>query len=386
MAAPIWIHACSVGEVQTVQPLIENINKHYPKTRLLLTVSTQTGMELATAQLCDKAQISWFPFDHPHSVQEFIRAITPKALLLVETELWPNVLLQCHRGNIPVAIVNGRLSEKHFSRYEKIAGWLSAYLEPMNIAAVQSEDDSLRFESLGIKAERITVTGNIKFDGAPTLPKSSVLDDMRKRLGIAPDSMVVVYGSTRPGDEALAYECWKTLRNDFATLRFIIVPRHLNRLNEAILPFKDTAVDHYSTLKSANSTGSEAAVVVLIDELGILRTVYALADIAVVGGSWYPGVEGHNPIEPAALGIPTIFGPYMKNFKGVAEKLILNEGALQLALPEDLPGTLRKLLNAPDLRSTVGAKGRSVIESNQGATEKTLDLIRTLVGDEPAAE
>jgi 3-deoxy-D-manno-octulosonic-acid transferase len=336
-------------------------------------------METARAQLAALTHITWFPFDHPASVREFLQSTKPKVLLLTETELWPNILMQCHENRIPVAIINGRLSEKHFARYERVANWLKPYLEPIQVAAVQGKDDAQRYASLGIHTEQIEITGNIKFDGAPKRPHSNELIELRRQLGITPDSIVVVFGSTRPGDEDLAFQCWKHLHDKFTTLRFLIAPRHVTRVDEAVLPFQSVSYRRYSELESVEEKTDDTWSILFIDELGLLRKIYALAHVAVIGGSWYPGVEGHNPIEPAALGIPTVFGPYMKNFKAAAEQLVGGNGARQLQTPEELPETLSELLEKDELRSKIGETGQGIVESNQGAAQKTIARIAPLI-------
>jgi 3-deoxy-D-manno-octulosonic-acid transferase len=367
-----------VGEIQTIQPLIQQLKEKFVHEKLLLTVSTQTGMELARAQLSSAADIAWCPFDHPDSVRDFIRTVNPKMLLLTETELWPNMLKYCHENRIPVAIVNGRLSEKHFARYRKAASWLKPYLEPIRLAAVQSQEDAQRYTVLGIRPDHIEVTGNIKFDGAPTPPAAEELQRLKRQLAITSDSKVVVFGSTRPGDEQLAYTCWEILRNEFPALIVLIVPRHLTRIDDAVEPFQSVPFQKYSDLEMQDGKTNTPSSIIFIDQLGLLRTLYALAHVAVIGGSWFPGVEGHNPIEPAALGIPTVFGPYMKNFKAAAEKLTTNQGATRVLTPETLPAALSVLLNSDDVRSQMGDTAKQIIKSNQGATDKTLQLIATL--------
>lgn len=371
--APIWVHACSVGEVQTARPILLAIEQRWPGSTVLLTVSTLSGYELA-ASWGGKVRFTWFPFDHPLAVKRFLAKLNPRLLVLIETELWPAVLNETRRRGVPIAVVNGRLSDKHYARYRRWRPFLGFMFRPLSIAAMQNDEYARRIADLGAPA--VHVTGNTKFDGARTQRDPAVEGALRHENGFSETGRILLFGSTRPGDEALAAACWTVLREKFPDLHLVIAPRHTGRLSEALAPF-DEPILRRSQVKSGQTPNHER--VFCLDTTGELAGFYALASVAVIGGSFYPGVEGHNPIEPAALGVPTVFGPYMRNFDLPARALIEAGGARQAASPEALCTVLEDLLDSEASRTLIGERGREVVLANQGAIDRTLDLLENLI-------
>ena len=212
---PIWIQGASVGEVLTARPIIEGLKHAYPDIPIVLTTGTATGMEEAV-KWCE--DVAWFPFDHPWTVRLFFKRLKPRCIVLVETELWPNVLHRAHQSNIPVVIVNGRLSEKHFGRYERYKGFFQPYLNSIRLAAMQTELDAERIHTLGIPNEAIRITGNLKFDGAALEPDTQHVQTLRRELGIAAECPIVVFGSTRSGEERAFIASWKHIKRLFPDL------------------------------------------------------------------------------------------------------------------------------------------------------------------------
>jgi 3-deoxy-D-manno-octulosonic-acid transferase len=379
-AAPgaIWIQACSVGEVSTALPLLQALHDALPAIPLLLTASTATGLRHAEARCKDLCATGWFPFDHPATVHRCFESVRPRMLILVETELWPNVILEARRRGVPVLIVNGRIADKTFQRYQRFQRWLHPMLAAISAVAAQSPRHAERFIALGVPAHAVVNTGNLKFDGVRTVVDSRARTRLRAEMGIPADSPVLLFGSTRPGDEALASACWTTLREEQPQLRLLLAPRHMDRLAETIALFNEPVL-----LRSEQKAGKrlQGERVLILDTLGELNEFYALASVAVVGGSFYPGVHGHNPMEPAGLGVPTVFGPHMNNFLEAAEALVQQRGALQVACPEDLYAALSALLSDPAEQRQMGTRGRKTVLDRQGAVARTLDLIRhTLEG------
>ena len=374
-SAPIWVHACSVGELNTACPIIKAINARWPQTPCLLTVSTPTAMALAK-ELDLPASVTWFPFDAPFVVRPFLQRLRPKVLLLIETELWPCVITQTRASGAPVVLLNGRLSDSHARSYRRFASFYRPAIQRITAAGMQNERYAERLCALGADASKVSVTGNTKFDSAPPKldehERSALLADLR----IPPDAPVLVFGSTRPGDEALAAECWEQLRGSAPGLVLIVAPRHLERLSEAREALKDTPF----RLRSALDGGENEAGVVLLDTHGELARIYALATVAVIGGSFFPGVDGHNPIEPAAQGVPTVFGPYMRNFQDPADLLLARDAALQVASAEALYSQLESLLNDSAARAKLGENATRTVLQNRGATARTLDLIERALG------
>lgn len=376
---PVWVHACSVGEVNTARPLLRAIERRWPDLPLLLTVSTPTGYALA--ETVAGTPLTWFPIDAARTVRRFYRNIQPRALLLVETELWPNVLAEAHRTGVPVGLVNGRISDTRERAYRRTASFWRPLLRPLAALAVQDERSAERLAGLGARHQRITVTGNIKFDAVDATIDLEARSALRQDLHLPPDAPVVVFGSTRPGDEALAAACWAKLANRFPDARLIVAPRHLDRLDEAIAPFQHWDVVRRSEFAAGNDAQRNARILFL-DTHGELARVYSIATVAVIGGSFFPGVEGHNPIEPAAQGVATVFGPHMRNFRDVAGALLNQAGASRVAAPEALCDTLVRLLENEREREELGRRARETVLGNQGAVKRTLDAIAPLLAQD----
>ena len=374
---PIWLHACSVGEVNVAAPIAEALHGRWPNIPLLATVSTVSGQQQAATQM-QRWPRTYLPFDHPLCVARFFERAQPRILVLVETELWPNLLMEARRRDVPVALVNGRLSKRHYPRYQRMGGLLRPGLAGIRLAAMQSECDAERARQLGVNPEVVRVTGNTKFDGAPSPPAADVSDSVRSECGLADGAPVVVFGSTRPGDEALAARCREALRSSHAGVAVIAAPRHVQRASEAAKAFSGVLARFRSERRAGNGEEEEEPVLIL-DTVGELSQFYALATIAVVGGSFYPGVGGHNPIEPAALGVPVVFGPHMDNFRGPARILLEAGGAVQADAPARLPEVLARLLGDREERMAMGRRARAAVDANRGAIARTMDHLAPLV-------
>lgn len=376
---PIWVHACSVGEVTTALPLLQALQSRYAGRGLLLTVSTRTGHALARDR--SPVPVTWFPLDHSLTVSGFFSRVRPSALVLVETELWPGVLAHAHAAGVPVAMVSGRLSDAHARSYARTRSLWRAVLRPMAAAGMQSQVYAERLAALGVQPQRIRVTGNIKYDATPPKLSEAERGALRASLGIAPAAPVVIFGSTHPGDETLAASCWRALRGEFPCLRVIVAPRHLERVGEAQQALGAAPYVLRSTLRTPGA-GDER--IILLDTHGELRRVYGIANVAVMGGSIYPGVEGHNPLEPAAQGVATVFGSHMRNFADIAERLVAAGGSDTVSSPDDLAAHLKALLNDGPRRQQLGAAAESVAEAERGALARTLDFIAPVLDARPA--
>jgi len=377
----LWLQACSVGEYNTAKPLLQALERQPDTSPLLLTVSTLTAREMATKAV--STPLTWFPFDHPLSVAGFLRRARPRALILMETELWPNILRHCARARIPVILVNGRLSDRHLPRYRRLRPIIAPMLRAITAAGMQNDEYAARIAGLGMPPERIHVTGNIKFDGVATQIDPARLASLRRQHGFDSADTILVFGSTRPGDERLAAECWQNLRTQFPNLRLIIAPRHADRLADAVAPFRGEPYLLRSQVKEGRRWEGER--ILFVDTLGELLAFYALATVAVVGGSFYPGVNGHNPLEPAGLGIPTVFGPYMRNFIDPARELTIHNGAVQVDSPQALTPALALLLADPGARAQLAQNAAAAIARNQGALDRTVALIRHALEQNPHA-
>ena len=283
--------------------------------------------------------------------------------------------MQCRRASVPVALLNGRLSDKHFRRYARIGSLFRPVLSVLSLAVMQNAEHAARIARLGVNPVAVRIGGNTKFDAVPDAIPAAELDALRDRHVLPLDAPVIVFGSTRPGDEALAAECWRQLKDNHPALRLFVAPRHLDRLPEVINAF-DAPVALRSRIVSGEDTAEKR--VCILDTMGELTRFYALATVAVIGGSFFPGVEGHNPLEPAALGIPTIFGPYMRNFADSAALLLDADAAIQIRDPKDLRAALQACLNEPEERAALGNAARAVVAANRGAAKRQVDLLAQL--------
>lgn len=370
-APPLWVHACSVGELSVARPIVAALRERHPGLPVVLTVSTTSAWPMAEADPAGAA-LAWFPVDHPSVVARFFDRLTPRALVLVETEIWPNILRAAERRGVPVAVVNARLSDKHYARYRRHGEFFRDTFGRITVVAAQHQTYADRFASLGVDAARISITGNVKFDNVATDVPEEKKRALRAECGLEGRGPVIVFGSTRPGDEALAAACWKSWKEQFPCARLVVAPRHAKRLAEARAPFDGPVLLRSDILAGQRPAGER---VLLVDTLGELVAFYALATVAIVGGSFCPGVNGHNPLEPAALGVPTVFGPYMSNFIDPAEVLVAARAAVQTTGPTELEHAVASLLRDDARRGTLSGNARDAIARNRGALARTLDII-----------
>lgn len=378
--APLWVHACSVGEVNTAKAILAALRARFPGQPILLTTATVSGYAQAQ-KVCGDFPVAWCPFDAARPVRRFLDRLRPRLLALIETELWPNMLRECHRRNIPVVLLNGRISEKHFSRYQRFHAFFEKALGHLSLAGMQNESYAQRLVSLGADPAVVRVVGNTKFDAVATEMDARGRARLRAENGFSPDQPVLIFGSTRPGDEAIAARCWQVLREEYPALRLIVAPRHLDRLAEAMAPFEEESLIRRSEIRAGRLPAGER--ILVLDTMGELTAFYAIASVAVVGGSFSATVNGHNPLEPAALGVPAVFGPFMGNFPDPAKILLQARGAIQVENPEELPGVLRRLLADATERHCYGTRARKAVLDNRGATERCVDLVQELLSPAP---
>ena len=369
---PVWVHACSVGELGTARPLIAAMRERWPSLPVLLTTSTLAGRALCECA-GEEFHVTWCPFDVLPCIRRFLRLVRPRLLVLIETEMWPNMLREARRNGVAVVVVNGRLSDKHYPRYRRWRRIVRAAFGELSAVGAQNEEYAQRFAALGVNPALIQVTGSMKFDRTPPRPSPSERAELRRANGLALEEPVLMFGSTRPGDEDLAIRCWRGLREALPELRLIIGPRHLDRLHEVAAALSGESFVRRSEIRQGRCPAGER--VLVLDTMGEQASFFALADIAVIGGSFFPGVNGHNPLESAALGVPTVFGPYMRNFVDAARVLLEAAGACQVASPDELPGLLHRLLANSGERERIGASGWRAVAVNRGATQRSLDLL-----------
>jgi 3-deoxy-D-manno-octulosonic-acid transferase len=374
---PVWIHALSVGEVLSAGSLIEHVRSAIGDRPLYLSVSTWSGFAIATerfSRFCDG--LFYFPYDVIFSVRRCLRQIEPALFVLIETDIWPGFLAELRRRQIPCLLVNGRLSPGSFRTYQSLRLLFEPAFNTFGWVYPQSPGEAERFLALGLEPSRLRSTGNLKFDVALSVPGEAALAALRQELNIPSDSRVIIAGSTHPGEEQMIRAMFLRLREEFRALRLILVPRRPERGAEVRTLFQNDGVE--TTLLSR--PGSATPVVVIVDRMGYLSRLYALADVAVIGGSFVPK-GGQNPIEPAACGKPILFGPDMHDFPDVSRWLVEAGGALQVRDGHELYAQCRQLLADPHRARTMGDHARRVVTDNQGTTVKIVADIVGMVRD-----
>ncbi len=385
----LWIHAVSVGEVRLALALAARLRTRLPGCHIHLTTVTATGRSLAEAarDASDPARpdtVSDLPFDLPGSMGRMLDALRPKAVLVIETEIWPNLLRIAGRRGLPVALVNGRISTRAFPRYRAIRGFLRRPLAEIGLFAMQSEIDASRIRALGAPDALIHVTGNLKFDIPLSVVEGST---MRRRLRIEESATVFVAGSTAPGEEAAVLHAFSALRRVAPTARLVLAPRHPRDLPraEAALASAGLRFVTWTDLEKHDSAHTEmvSCEVVLVDTVGILPSMYAAADIVFVGGSLVPR-GGQNILEPAAAGKPVLFGPHMENFRAAARALTDAGAGFVARNAEELACLTIRLVSDRTAYKVASTMARKVVQSNRGATERTLDLLTDILHPAPA--
>jgi len=365
----IWVHAVSVGETRAAAPLINELIKRYPDHRVWVTTMTPTGSDQVQSLFGDRVEHSYVPYDLPFSVSLFLNRIKPATVLIMETELWPNIYHGCFKRGIPVCLANVRISASSFKGYQMVQGLTKNTLAKVSRFAVQSDADAARIMLLGASQEHLQVTGNIKFDlqvPASVVEAGSLL---RQRWG--KDRSILLAASTHEGEETIILSSFKRLKKIFPELLLVLVPRHPERFSQVA-----RLVDKKGFQSEARSSGESslpANVDILVgDTMGELQLFFAAADIAIICGSFVP-VGGHNLLEAAAVGAPSVFGPYMENFIEISE-ISLDRGAgFQAVQIEYLDEVLEGLLKDPNKRYEAGEAAKKMIAENRGALERTLE-------------
>jgi 3-deoxy-D-manno-octulosonic-acid transferase len=375
-AGSIWVHAVSVGEVQAAAPLVRTLLERYPSRTLVLTSVTPTGAARARLLFGESVTLRYLPFDLPGSVRRFFDRVRPDLAVIMETELWPNLLAECSRRRIPLLLASARISPRSVRRYRRLAGLFSETLTRDIIIAAQSEADAGRFCSIGADPARVHVTGNIKFDFS--LDPAVCLRARAWREMQADGRPVWVAGSTHEGEEGLVLDAHARLRAEAGTALLVLVPRHPGRFAEVAALLEQRGIDWVS--RSSGLPVYPATAVVLGDTMGELMMFYAAADVAFVAGSLVP-VGGHNLLEPAAAGVPVVTGPHNFNGQDIYDRMVEAGAVTTVADAPALSAAVSALLADAPHRHELGERGRRVVLENRGALARLLALIVPLLGD-----
>ncbi len=369
----LWIHAVSVGEVLSLQNLIQKIKQKHPNWMIHFSTLTNTGMKVASEKLKDIDQIFFVPLDFTRVVRKFFKTLKPRVFVLAESEFWPNLLREAKRRTEGVILVNGRISEVSFRRYSRFKFFARKILKNIDYFLVQTEKDREMLETIGVNAEKIKAVSNLKSEISLPLLSSEEILRLKKELSMPVTKKVVVAGSTRKGEERMILKAYTRARSEKENLLLVLAPRHPERFDEVEricqeFPFKVRR-------KTEASPDTEWDILIL-DTLGELAQFYALSDVAFVGGSLVAW-GGHNLLEPAFYQKPVFFGPHMKNFASLAEKFVAAQAARIVSGEKDLVAMF--LMKDEKFLQEMGKRAKQALNSLQGATEKTIQAIEILM-------
>jgi len=378
----IWLHCVSVGETQAARPLVKKLRAVFPHHALVVSTITATGQKLAHQVFAgDVDSIFYFPFDWRWTVRRALNAVNPDVVLIMETELWPNFLRECNSRSIPIALVNGRISRQSFRRYRLVRFFLRKILAHLNMAVMQSESDAERIASLGVEPTKLFTAGNLKFDVGTVATSAEGTKELQQRFGISRDVALILAASTHSPEEKIVIEAFKQLRQK-QKVRLMIAPRRPERFNEVARLLDDSSLRWVRRTSPQQATDSNAEVI-LLDTIGELPSVYTLATVVFVGGSIVDR-GGHNVLEPAAKGACVVTGYHTHNFQAIVQ--LLNEADAIVQLPpvdiERAPGCLERelesLLSDHELRNRLGDEAKKIVENNQGAADRIIEIIKPL--------
>lgn len=384
----IWVHALSVGEVVSSVPFIKALKKKSPSTEIVFTASTKTGFDIARQLFQDPEhtvpedtlidQLAYFPFDIGFCIDKICSRIQPDAVVIIETDLWPNFLYEMKKKQIPVILINARLSERSLKGYLFFRAFSALMFSSLTAIMVQSDMDKQRFEQLGIRKDKIQVTGNIKFDQAPSELDSSDIQNIRAKLFLGPESIVFIAGSTHEGEEKILLSVYKKIKKKFSDLVLIIVPRDIGRAKEIESCCGSFNLSVVRMSKMASSCESfKKTDIIVVDKMGELTKLYAVCDVAFIGGSLVPQ-GGHNPLEAAAVSKPVLFGPDMSDFVMISNLLMDHGGARQTADEKQLFDALEDLLGNDSLSKQMGEQNFKIFCEHSGAVKRILTQMENL--------
>lgn len=371
----IWIHAVSVGEVLAVSGLVEKVQRDFPDHRVLLSTTTDTGQALARKRF-GEANVFYFPMDFGSAIRPYLRALQPEVVVLAETEFWPNFLRLAHASGARIAVVNARISDRSWPNYRRFRWALRKMLAHVDLFLAQTETDKARLQSIGADPQRVQITGNLKFDlSSPASP--AIVDSLRQALSVDRTGPILVCGSTVEGEEPLLLKAFENLRVGHPRALMMLAPRHPERFDEVAILVRQLGIPFFrrSQWQGEALTGG----VLLIDSIGELAALYALADVAFVGGSLLPR-GGHNIIEPAQHGVAIVTGNHTENFRDIV-RLFQRRDAVRIVGMAELPLTLMQLLADDAERRALGRRAQETMRSQMGATVRTLEALKALVGD-----
>jgi 3-deoxy-D-manno-octulosonic-acid transferase len=373
----IWIHAVSVGESNAVAPLVTQLRARVGSRKIFISTTTLTGQQNARERIPEASGFFYYPFDWRWNVRRSLSHILPALVCLAETELWPNFIHEAHRQGVKLVVVNGRISEKSFRWYGRVRGFLRRFLPEIDLFLMQTEDDAERIRTLGAPSEKILVSGNLKYDTRPGTPSETVPALIRERFSGRTGSALWVAGSTAEGEEELVLKAFSEVKPRIPAVRLIIAPRRPERFDAIanLLAKSKFTMVRRSELEAVDGRDRD---ILLLDSVGELPSLYALAKVAFVGGSLVKK-GGHNILEPAAAGVAVLFGPHMSNFAKMAEDFIEHKAALQVKDAHELALAAISLFEDSAKGGAMGERGRALVAGSSGATAQTVEKILKLL-------
>jgi len=375
----IWIHAVSVGEALTARALVADLRQRYPGLRIFLSTTTLTGQQVARTRLQDVDAVFYLPFDLPPFVNRTLRLVRPKLFIMMETEIWPNLLRACRRQGVRTMLVNGRISSRSYPRYRLARRFFTRVLADVDRFCMQSDESARRIVQIGADPARVIVTGSLKFESleSPTASAGRGAGRVLRFFRMAPGRPVLMAASTLKGEEPAVLSAFAAVRRAHPSALLIIAPRKPERFAEA------EALARAEGLRVVRRTGlpvdaEPRAEVVILDTIGELAHLFQVATVVFVGGSLVDH-GGHNILEPAVHGKPIVFGPYMQNFAEIAETFVNSQAAIRVEDAGELTEVCVRLVGDPVERARLGAAARALVEANRGAKPRTLEAVADLL-------
>ncbi|MEK7798177.1 MAG: 3-deoxy-D-manno-octulosonic acid transferase [Nitrospirota bacterium] len=376
----IWLHAVSMGEATAAVPLVQQLKARYPDVRIVVSTVTETGRETVLRRLSGQARHLYFPLDYPWAVRSVLDAVRPRLIIIVETELWPNFLREAAARGIPVILANGRLATDSFAGYLRLRFFFRHVLAAFTLCSMQTDRDVERIIQLGVAPERVVRTGNLKYDQAAALTQAAPGRISRRDLGVAEGEDLFVAGSTHPGEEEAALDCYRRLLDVAPSLVLVLAPRHIERADAVCAAARLRGFDVLRRTRLSPSSGPR---VIVLDTRGELASLYREATLVFVGGSLVD-VGGHSPLEPAAWGKAVVFGPHMDHFAEAAELFIRQGAGVQVGNADEMADAMTALLKD---RAKLEARGKAAYQlvlENQGAVARTVALIAEILEERSA--
>jgi len=370
----IWVHAVSVGEVLTISGLVAELRLRFPEHRIVVSTTTGTGQKLARKRFGED-NVFYFPLDFAFTIRPYLRALAPQLIIIAETEFWPNFLRLAKKNGSKIAVVNARISDRSFPGYRRLRPWLSRALTNIDLFLTQTEKDSRRLAEIGAAAQRIQISGNLKFDVSPPAPPP-IVESLRSAFYQASAGPILVCGSTVDDEEPLLLRAFENVLASHPRAVMILAPRHPERFREVAELLKKLGLRFWR--RSLWSGEAIAGGVFFVDTIGELAALYSLGTLAFVGGSLVPR-GGHNIIEPAQYGVPIIIGTHTENFRDVVS-LFRAQNALKVVGPAELPLAFMELISDEGERMALGRRAADTIRAQQGATQRVLVALDALLG------